>query len=335
MSKSIPLYIPAFINDQEYSPARVLPRLFFYNGMLDCEPWYFEHRITTNNVISQQIDKFPYFDHYNVVTGSFPTTGSLSLLFNNESPVYGATPTASLYTEYFEKYINLLYNPYTRLLNAKAIIPLADYFDMELNDVVNFRGNYWHLRAINNYSLKTGDCDIQLLGPVDAPVIDNLLAECAFTFTSSVIPPPQLATYNFSGNSSPTSTAGTFIDFNGVTRNIERYTFGTDYTFVAISGSVNVSGSFYTLTQLQASSSYPNFQTITFNKSGGPGLAGFTGQSANGQLIFYADSNSTWTYSGCFVSGSAKETYDPLNYLTRVVGGACTTSTTTTTTTAP
>jgi len=258
MSKSIPLYIPAFINDQQYSPARVLPRLFFYNGMIDCEPWYFEHRITTNNVIGQQIDKFPYFDHYNVVTGSFPTTGSLSLLFNNETAVYGATPTASLYTEYFEKYINLLYNPYTRLLNAKAIIPLADYFDMELNDVVNFRGNYWHLRAINNYSLKTGDCDIQLLGPVDAPAIDNLLAECAFTFTSSLVPTttttttagPETVFYEASIGSGLTRTLF-YTDYNNVARS-ETFDAVRNYRFAAISGSVSFNNSLgCTLTVLQ------------------------------------------------------------------------------------
>jgi hypothetical protein len=39
-------------------------------------------------------------------------------------------------------------------------------FKMELNDIVNFRGNYYHLRAINDYSLKDGTCDLQLLGPI-------------------------------------------------------------------------------------------------------------------------------------------------------------------------
>jgi hypothetical protein len=49
----------------------------------------------------------------------------------------------------------------------KGIIPLAAYFDMELNDLVEFRGNTYHLRALNNYNLNTGEVDIQLLGPVD------------------------------------------------------------------------------------------------------------------------------------------------------------------------
>jgi hypothetical protein len=51
-------------------------------------------------------------------------------------------------------------------MNASAIIPLADYFNMELNDIVEFRGNDYHLRAINDYNLSTGECNIQLLGPI-------------------------------------------------------------------------------------------------------------------------------------------------------------------------
>jgi hypothetical protein len=37
---------------------------------------------------------------------------------------------------------------------------------MALNDIIQFRGNYYHLRAINNYDLKTGECEIELLGPI-------------------------------------------------------------------------------------------------------------------------------------------------------------------------
>ena len=166
MSQRIPIYIPTYINNAEYSPARVLPRLLFYNGLIDCQTYYIESGslTTSGNTIAQS--RFPYFDNYNVVSGSFPTTDSLSLLFNNENASYGEIPTQNLYTTYWEKYISLLYNPFTRLINCDAIIPLADYFDMELNDVVNFRGNYYHLRAINSYSLKTGECKLQLLGPI-------------------------------------------------------------------------------------------------------------------------------------------------------------------------
>jgi len=168
-TQKIPLYIPVFINSATYTPARVLPRLYFYNGQVDCESWY----ISDANNSSRIQTAFPYFDHYNVSGSQFPTTTSKSLLFNNEAASYGQIPDESLYTTYWEKYISFLYNPKTRVLNCQAIIPLADYFHMELNDIVNFRGNYWHLRAINDYSLKTGECNLQLVGPVIPDVFDG------------------------------------------------------------------------------------------------------------------------------------------------------------------
>ena len=135
--------------------------------MLECQPWYFDSGSAASPAATAKKQfAFPYFDNYNVVTGSFPTVDSKSLLFFNESAVYGEVPTDSLYTDYWETYVELLYNPRTRLLNASAIIPLADYFKMELNDIVQFRGNYYHLRAINDYNLKNGECSIQLLGPI-------------------------------------------------------------------------------------------------------------------------------------------------------------------------
>ena len=158
----IPIYIPTYISSINYDPARVQPRLLYYNNNLGCETFYIN-----DGGVSYANTAFPYFDNYSVVGGQqFPTTGSKSLLFFNEQPVYGTAPTASLYSEYWSNYVNLLYNPRTRVLNAQAIIPLADYFEMELNDIVSFRGNDYHLRAINDYNLSTGECNIQLLGPI-------------------------------------------------------------------------------------------------------------------------------------------------------------------------
>lgn len=166
----IPIYIPTFIGDQNYAPNRVLPHVYFYNGQLECQPFFVADQYDSN----RQVNAFPYFDNYSVVTGSFPTPGSKSLLFNNENAPYGSVPTSSLYTEYWETYISLLYNPKTRLVNCSAIIPLADYVKMELNDVVNFRGNYYYLRAINDYSVKTGQCKLQLLGPIIQDTLSDL-----------------------------------------------------------------------------------------------------------------------------------------------------------------
>ena len=219
MSQIIPIYIPTYISDQNYNPSRVLPRLLFYNGMIDSQKWYLESGSVSVGGTSIEQNAFPYFDNYNVVTGSFPTTDSKSLLFFNESAVYGEVPTDSLYTDYWETYVELLYNPRTRLLNASAIIPLADYFKMELNDIVQFRGNYYHLRAINDYNLKNGECSIQLLGPI----LSDALPFVAPTTTTAA--PATVKIHLEEYNASPTA----FFDLN-VFANGQSYFFSGDFS---------------------------------------------------------------------------------------------------------
>ena len=185
MAQNIPIYIPTYISDAQYNPARVLPRIFFYNGQLECIDWY---TADSGNVAVKQT-AFPYFDNYNVITGSFPSEGSVSLLFNNEAPVYGNLPTASLFTEYWDTYVGLLYNPTTRLFNCEAIIPLADYIKMELNDIVEWRGNYYHLRAMNDYNLSNGEVKLQLLGPLLPDILPEILPAIKNTTTTTTVAP--------------------------------------------------------------------------------------------------------------------------------------------------
>ncbi len=180
------IYIPTFISSVNYAPARVLPHIYFYNGLKACETYYLQGYTNgnTGSVTSNALESFPYFDNYE---GQDPTSGSRSLLFFNEPAVYGTTPTGSLYTNYWETYINLLYNPRTRLFNCEAIIPLADYFKMELNDIVEWRGNYYHLRAINDYNLSNGECKLQLLGPILGDILPKIIPAiaCDFDFDNS------------------------------------------------------------------------------------------------------------------------------------------------------
>jgi len=177
------IYIPTYISSIDYKPARVLPRVFFYNGLLETDTFY----IQDNYGDAYPQTSFPYFDNY---LGNLPTVNSKSLLFNNEQSVYGETPINSLYSEYWSTYVNLLYNPKTRLINCSAIIPLANYFKLNLNDIVEWRGNYYHLRAINNYNLSNGECTLQLLGPIIADTLAYILPgeACKFDFIVTAIP---------------------------------------------------------------------------------------------------------------------------------------------------
>ena len=53
MSQQIPIYIPTYISDAGYKPSRVLPRLFFYNGMVDCETFWIESGSFTKSGVTK------------------------------------------------------------------------------------------------------------------------------------------------------------------------------------------------------------------------------------------------------------------------------------------
>jgi len=278
MSQIIPIYIPTFISDATYSPSRVLPHIYFYNGLIDCEEWWLESGSLTSSGVSYSQTRFPYFDNYNVISGSqFPTTDSLSLLFNNEGASYGEVPINSLYTTYWEKYIQFLYNPKTRVLNCQAIIPLADYFQIELNDIVNFRGNYWHLRAINDYSLKTGECNLQLLGPVISDVFDVVpripeSSSVSWSYTEDA----QNGEFKVYDNATTIATltangtGSSLIKFqNYVTASLVPISYsGTGVTMsINVNGSTTISTTAYTNTTLTASFAVGDAERYTITAS--------------------------------------------------------------------
>jgi len=168
------MFIPTFIANQEFEPAQVKPRMFFYNGKLETTPYNVTGLESTFFGRGTSLNYWPYFDHYSTGSGvDVPASDSDSLLFFNEGATLGSIPTESIYTTYWSKYVGLLYDPKTRLIECSAIIPFADYVNMELNDIVFFRGNHYHLRAINQYNLKTGECQLQLLGPIIDDSLDN------------------------------------------------------------------------------------------------------------------------------------------------------------------
>ena len=182
------IFIPYYISSNTGAPAQVLPRVFFYNGLKESDPYWIQHWTTSSfgkTVIAQQYESFPYFDNY---SGQETTTSSLSLLFLNEDVAYGnSVPSQSLYDLYWAKYVDLLYNPRTRIIRLSAVLPFPVYQKLELNDVIQLRSNYYHLRAINDYNLKTGECRMELLGPLLEGSLNN-----QFTFDNTCEQAPTL-----------------------------------------------------------------------------------------------------------------------------------------------
>ena len=52
------IYIPTYIGSVDYAPARVQPRLLFYNSTKECEPYYI-----SSGSVAVEFNRFPYFDN--------------------------------------------------------------------------------------------------------------------------------------------------------------------------------------------------------------------------------------------------------------------------------
>ena len=210
MATKRPLYIPTIIKDENYEPSTSRPRIFFWNGLLESEGYYIEgYQEGTTNIQSVGFQQIPYVDHYSAESGQVPSSGSKSLLFFNEQNPYGIEPQQNLYSEYWNQYVQFLYNPRTRLVRVSAKIPLAEYFDTQLNDLITFRGNQYQLRAINNYNIQDGSCIVELIGPVDQNVFDlsaqSQQPDTSTTTTTTTVAPTTTTTTT----SSPTTTTTT------------------------------------------------------------------------------------------------------------------------------
>jgi len=335
MAQKQKIYIPTYISSIDYKPARVLPHVYFWNGLRETDAFYIQSYANgnINSITASAFDTFPYFDNYNVVAGqTFPSTGSLSLLFNNEVAQYGTTPNNSLYSEYWSSYVNLLYNPRTRLIDCTAIIPLADYFKMELNDIVEWRGNYYHLRAINDYNLSNGECSLQLLGPIITDTISYIFGgTCTFGFSSQVYIPSSTTTTTTTASgpttstTTTTSTSTTTTTAAGTTTTTTLSpTYTIDYLIVGGGGGGGYSNSTSTRaggggagayvsgsTSISASVTFP----IVIGAGGAGGILSPTAHSANGSSTTFnsitalyggrGGDNSTisWTFGGNGGSG--------------------------------
>jgi uncharacterized delta-60 repeat protein len=296
-----PMWIPYYIADDKYTPARVLPRLLFYNGLVNSQEYYFEGYLSSTSLVERLPQtKYPYFDNYstgslNGTSSQYPELDSLSLLYNNEQSVWGSTPSGSLVSDYWDTYLALLYNPRTRLVDANAVIPLADYFNIELNDIAEFRGNYYHLRAINDYNLTTGECNIQMLGPVIPDTISYLIT------------PPSTGSCNFNASVVSVGSGGSFA----INQDGEVYELLVDGNDVYAGGQFSCynGNAAFDLVKFNVNGVYDATFNTTVGTSGSTGPAGgyapagLVIQPTTGKLIFAGYFN-RWNGQVCTTGGS-------------------------------
>jgi hypothetical protein len=168
--------IPKFINDKgEF----LTPNLrFLFLADYTTLPVYRDNNNTVQDTNVQ------IFNHYSSVNASVI---DYDLNFNPETPLHSiiTNPFRNLFNEYWRDYLNGLYNPETRILEAYFALDLADILSFSYADRIFIKDSYWRIIEISDYKIglyesvkvkliklvnPSPDCD---LVPVNAIIDDN------------------------------------------------------------------------------------------------------------------------------------------------------------------
>jgi hypothetical protein len=168
--------IPKFINDKgEF----LTPNLrFLFLADFTTLPIYRDDNNTVQDTNVQ------IFNHYSSVNASVI---DYDLNFNPETPLHSivTNPFRNLFNEYWRDYLNGLYNPETRILEAYFALELTDILSFSYADRIFIKDSYWRIIEISDYKIglyesvkvkliklvnPSPDCD---LVPVNVIIDDN------------------------------------------------------------------------------------------------------------------------------------------------------------------
>jgi hypothetical protein len=131
--------------------------------------FYFQEPTAINEIVylgSNQMSSLP-------ISSPFSGIGqdAYSVAFGLESNVSGDLPKNTLYFGFWNEYISRLYSSRSRIVTMTAHIPVGEWLDMNLNDVIAISGNYYILQKVT-YDLTTEKGKIELMTYPNVDVLE-------------------------------------------------------------------------------------------------------------------------------------------------------------------
>jgi hypothetical protein len=164
-------------NSGQMQPITPKPRLVFYNG-LQATPvsWYLSNVIGDSSA-GQIQSQYPLVSPYS----AWPPNLFTTLNFNFRSKTQTWSPFSSyvgqtssdLYTEYWEEYVNWLYDPFNRKVQATLRLDPAEIQELEFNDKIWIKDSWYFVQKVTDYVVGEAGllrCD---LVKVPLPAIPN------------------------------------------------------------------------------------------------------------------------------------------------------------------
>ena len=140
--------IPMFINEQLEFVAPGM-RCLFHAGDIDIQ-------LLNDNTSLAVITTVPVLNHYSQVIADLD---DVDLNWAPEVPPYNITanPYNNLFNQYWRTYMNALYSPDARIMEASFALSLKDIVTFQFSDKIWIQDSYWRILEVSDY--KVGDVE--------------------------------------------------------------------------------------------------------------------------------------------------------------------------------
>jgi hypothetical protein len=173
--------IAKFINDKaEY--VNPTPRILFRTSdTMEFHIWNDDTNVVDNAFV------VPLFSHYQSV---IPNWDSNDYNFGQETPLHPVNqiPVNTLYARFWNDYIQNIYAPDARILEAFFALEFADIYNFKYNDKIFIRDSYWRILEISDYVVGMQESvKVKLMKVIEVAAPCNLTIDSIDTSTLNVL----------------------------------------------------------------------------------------------------------------------------------------------------
>ena len=160
-------------------------RLLYYNGLKTSYlTWYMAQGNAGTNPIAKS--SHPFFSNFS----TWPVTPeTFDLNWNNQKPLWNTALSGqtewstefTAYTVYWKDWYDMVYDPYSRIVEATFVLSYVDVLNFNFNDLVFVKDAWYFVNKIKDYTLgETSSCKVELV-KIGSDLDLNLNAVSPFT----------------------------------------------------------------------------------------------------------------------------------------------------------
>ncbi|MBV1928888.1 MAG: hypothetical protein KUG81_05190, partial [Gammaproteobacteria bacterium] len=150
----------AAIIDEELEAASPSAHIFYKNfNTVNSSPIGFFNDLGTREILNSNL--WTAYHHYGVEQPNYAS------IFNNEFSTWdGNVINNNLYSRHYDDYISSIFNIKKRTFIYEAVLPIHIITKLELNDVLQIKGDFYRIDKYN-YNLLTGKTTLNLVNSFD------------------------------------------------------------------------------------------------------------------------------------------------------------------------